>query len=276
MPRMTSSITDAVAQRLDAARAFALEAGNVVLRRFQPFGVRDALGIEMKADGSPVTLADREAEALLRERVAVAFPDDGFIGEEFGPRESRGAFRWIVDPIDGTKSFAQGVPLFGTLIAVETLQGDRWRSVVGVVNMPALGEVVSAGKGLGAWHESGGTRHPARVSRIAALRDAVLVLTGSEYTAAANAEGVQRRLAAACRFTRGWSDCYGLVLVATGRADLWFEPMVREWDVAPAPVILAEAGGRFSDWRGATSIRSGNALGSNGLLHDAALTLIRS
>lgn len=258
--------------RLDLARTLALEAGALTLRHFQ----LDDLRVEMKQDGTPVTIADREAEQVLRQGVMAEFPDDGLIGEEFGVAEGRSDFRWVFDPIDGTKSFACGVPLYGTLVAVERRVGGVWRSVVGVVNMPALGEMVYAADGCGAWQEVGGAKRAARVSGVTTLRESVMVLTGGEYTTQAGAEGVQRRLASACRLVRGWSDCYGLVLVATGRAEVWFEPVVREWDVAPAPVILREAGGTFTDWRGVEDIRSGTGLGTNGRIHAEALAIIQA
>lgn len=261
-----------ITTRLDLARTLALEAGALTLRHFQ----RDDLRVEMKQDGTPVTIADREAERLLRRGVMAEFPVDGLIGEEFGVVEGRSDFRWVFDPIDGTKSFACGVPLYGTLVGVERRMDGGWRSVVGVVNMPALGEVVYAGDGCGAWHEVNGVKRPARVSRVETLSESVMVLTGGEYTTQAGAESVQRRMASACRLVRGWSDCYGLVLVATGRAEVWFEPVVREWDVAPAPVILREAGGAFTDWRGAEDIRSGTGLGTNGRVHAEALALIQA
>ncbi len=261
-----------ITTRLDLARTLALEAGLLTQRYFQ----RADLGVEMKQDGTPVTIADREAEQMLRRGVLETLPDDGLIGEEFGIAEGRSDFRWVFDPIDGTKSFACGVPLYGNLVGVERRVAGVWSSVVGVVNMPALGEMVYASEGCGAWHETGGTKRAARVSNTTSLRESVMVLTGSEYTAQAGAEGVQRRLASACRLVRGWSDCYGLMLVATGRADVWFEPVVREWDVAPAPVILREAGGAFTDWRGAEDIRSGTGLGTNRRVHAEALAIIQA
>ncbi|GJQ28205.1 MAG: histidinol phosphate phosphatase [Phycisphaerae bacterium] len=262
----------AIADRLDAARAMAAEAGALVMRYFQ----RDGLSVETKSDGTPVTRADREAEEFLRDRIRSRYPDDGLVGEEYGEHAGRGAFRWVIDPIDGTKSFARGVPLFGTLLAVERQAAGLWRSVVGVVEMPALGETVFAGEGLGAWHVAGGVRRAARVSHVGSLREALMVHTGPEYTESAGAGSAQRRLTGACGLVRGWSDCYGLVLVATGRAEVWFEPSVKPWDIAPAPVILHEAGGKFTDWRGDESAYGGNGLGTNGLVHADAMALIRA
>lgn len=258
---------------MEFARDIALKAGAATLGHFQ----REDLPVEMKRDGTPVTEADRQAEELLRALVGVRFADDGLIGEEFGVREGRSVFRWVFDPIDGTKSFACGVPLYGNLVAVERRGEDgSWWPVIGVVNMPALGELVYAGEGLGAWHESRGrAKRPARVSKVARLADSVVVITGMEYVQKGRAESAMSRLAGACRMVRGWSDCYGLVLVATGRADVWFEPAVSHWDIAPAPPILAEAGGEFTDVQGRRSVVNGSGVGTNRLLHEAVLAAVR-
>ncbi|CAG0999136.1 histidinol-phosphatase [Phycisphaerales bacterium] len=258
-------MSQGLVERMAFAREIALRAGAATLRHFQ----REDLSVEMKRDGTPVTAADREAEELLRRLVGERYPDDGLIGEEYGQQDGRGEFRWVFDPIDGTKSFACGVPLYGNLVAVERRGADgAWIPVVGVVNMPALGEIVYAAEGQGAWHESAGRdKRAARVSQVERLRDAVVVMTGMEYVRKGKAEDAMERVSRACRMVRGWSDCYGLVLVATGRADVWLEPAVSHWDIAPALPILLEAGGEFTDFQGRRRVQSGSGLGTNGRLH---------
>ncbi|MDX2132977.1 MAG: inositol monophosphatase family protein [Planctomycetota bacterium] len=267
-------MADELLQRLDTALAAVSAAGDAILAHYQ----RDDLPIEMKRDGTPVTIADREAEQLLRAFVRARYPADALVGEEFGVQEGDSDFRWVFDPIDGTKSFACGVPLFGTLIGVEKRdERGQWGSVIGVVHMPALAETVWAASGHGAWHRTAGKPvRPARVSGVERLEDAVFVTTGREYFEAGRAEHVHERLARACRLTRGWSDCYGLVLVATGRADVWCEPVVHVWDVAPAPPIMREAGGVYTDWAGTPDIRSSTGLAANRAVHAQALGVVRS
>ena len=228
------------------------------------FGTGTA-AVELKADETPVTRADREAETLVRQIVGRRFPDHGILGEEEGETNAGGPVRWIVDPLDGTKSFVAGVPLYGTLIGVE-VAGEP---VVGVCYLPALDELVAAARGLGCtWNG-----RPCRASTTATLADAVVVT--SDERAARRRSGGWDRLADATRMQRTWGDCYGYVLVATGRADVMIDPVMNAWDCAPFLPILAEAGGRFTDWRGAATIHGGDAVGTNGVLHDAVLGLLR-
>lgn len=232
----------------------------------------------MKRDGTPVTNADREAEQLLRGWVRERFAEDGLVGEEYGVEEGKSEYRWVFDPIDGTKSFACGVPLYGTLVGVERRAEDGvWTSVIGVVEMPALRERVWGARGLGAWHQrENETERPARVSAVGSLGESVFVTTGREYFEKGRAMRVHDHLASVCRLTRGWSDCYGLVLVATGRAEVWCEPLVHVWDVAPALPIMLEAGGAYSDWSGAPDIRAATCLATNGRVHAEALGAINA
>ncbi|QOJ01453.1 MAG: hypothetical protein HRU70_13540 [Phycisphaeraceae bacterium] len=267
---------EAIQHRLDAAKALALEAGAVALHAFRRAGLR----IDHKLDGTPVSEADLACERALRDAVERAFPDDAVLGEEFGAREGSTGFRWIFDPIDGTKTFLQGVPLWGTLVSVEQHLADTWEPVAGAVHMPALGEIVWGAPGLGAfWHTPDAGTRPARVSRTERLADAVIVTTGPEYIARGHGQAAWERLNDACRFTRGWSDCYGSVLVATGRAEAWFEPSVALWDVSAPRAVIHAAGGRCTDFNGAWSPEGwgtggGSCLATNGLIHSQTLTII--
>ena len=212
-----------------------------------------------KSDGSFVTIADRQAESYLRERIAERFPDDGILGEEEGESQGKSGRRWILDPIDGTFAFVHGVPLYGVLIAVE-IDGEL---SVGVVNMPALGEIVSAAKGVGCFFNG----EPARVSATAELKDALLLSTS--FVSATEL------LRARAKVSRTWGDCYGYVLVATGRADVMLDPVMNLWDCAPLLPIMEEAGGTFTDWRGVRTADGGNAIATNGVLFDEVMRLIR-
>lgn len=212
-----------------------------------------------KSDGSYVTIADREAESYLRKRIAERFPDDGILGEEEGELPGKSGRRWILDPIDGTFAFVHGVPLYGVLIAVE-IEGEM---SVGVVNIPALGEIVSAAKGMGCFLNG----EPARVSTTAELKDALLLSTSFERMT----EALQGR----AKVSRTWGDCYGYVLVATGRADIMLDPVMNLWDCAPLLPIMEEAGGTFTDWRGVRTVDGGNSIATNGWLFEEVMNLIR-
>lgn len=247
---------------LEAAREFALEAGEVTLRYFG--GIVDS---EAKGDGSPVTIADREAERLIRERVGTRFSDHGVLGEEFPPTNEGARVRWILDPIDGTRSFMRGVPLYGVLIGVE-VDGDP---VVGVAHFPALHETVSAGKGLGCrWNGE-----PCAVSRVGSLDRALTTTTDVERILSRPQGPGWRRIQQESSFSRTWGDCYGHILVATGRSEAHVDPVLSPWDAGPLLTILEEAGGRFTSLEGQPTIHGGSGISSNGILHDRILDMLR-
>jgi histidinol phosphatase-like enzyme (inositol monophosphatase family) len=258
-----------VATRLDAAIGFAREGGAVTLRYFGTTRFK----VETKRDGSEVTTADRETEQCLRALIERAFPEDGILGEEFGEKPSASGWRWVLDPIDGTASFVHGVPLYGTLVACEFAGQTR----AGVIHMPALGEMVYAGQGGGAWHvaSEGAEPVPARVSGVADLGDAMLCTTSFGYYRQAGSEAALGALFDRCGKTRGWSDCYAHVLCATGRIEAVVEPVLYPWDIAPMQVIYAEAGGRTTDWAGRPGAYHPTGVSTNGLVHGALLDLLR-
>lgn len=261
-------MTDPLDLRLELAVSMARAAGELTLAAFRS----PDLEIERKSDGSPVTAADRAAERLLRGRIAAAFPGDAVLGEEEGSTAGTSGFAWILDPIDGTESFVRGVPLFGTLVACE----HEGEVALGVIACPAAGELVYAARGRGAfWSVGGGAPRPARVSRTARLAEALVTSTSLARLDRATSPGARERLLAAAGKTRGWSDCYAYLLVATGRADVAFDcDGMQVWDNAALQPIVLEAGGRFSDLRGEHTVRGGSALASNGLLHDDLLSLL--
>ncbi len=251
-------------RRMEFAEDLARKAGGVVLRYYQK-----SLSVERKADRTPVTAADREAEELLREQIQAAFPEDGILGEEFGERPGTTGKRWILDPIDGTKSFVQGVPLFGMLIGLEGSEGSE----MGVVYLPALDELVCAARGEGSWWN--GRR--AKVSDVGDLSEACITYTSLRTfnQAGPHATRAWPRLAASTRIQRGWGDCYGHLLVATGRADAMFDPILNSWDCSPWPPILEEAGGTFTDWNGNRTIHGGSGISTNGRLLRPVLEILQ-
>ncbi len=236
-------------------------AGDITLKYF-----RKRPETSTKTDGSYVTIADREAEAYLRREIAERFPDDGIVGEEEGESPGRSGRRWIVDPIDGTFAFVHGVPFYGVLIGLE-IDGQ---AVVGAINIPALDEIVCAAKGSGCFLNG----EPARVSNTARLEDALLLSTDfmacERYGFGRAAELLQSR----AKTSRTWGDCYGYVLVATGRADVMLDPVMNLWDCAALAPIVEEAGGTFTDWRGARRVDGGNSIATNGLLFDEVMSLV--
>jgi len=258
---------DDLTSRLDLALAVAREAGEITLRYFR----RDNFQIERKADTSPVTVADREAEEHLRRRIAAAFPEDGILGEELGEQPGTSGYRWILDPIDGTKSFIYGVPLYGQLIGVEREQ----RSVIGVINIPALDECAWAAVGHGAWyHRADEPPRRAAVSKVPRLAEALLLTSEAEGYTAIGRWDVLTKLAHSAWLTRTWGDCYGYLLVATGRADAMVDPRMHVWDAAALQPILEEAGGTFTDWQGQPSIYTGNAVATNGQVLEEVLSIL--
>ena len=261
-----NTVSPELSDRLQFAVDIARQAGEVTLKYFQ----QDNYEVDLKADNSPVTIADQQAEQLLRNQIAARFPEDGIIGEEYGKTEGSNDYCWVLDPIDGTKSFISGVPLYGTLVGVLHQQ----QGVVGVIFMPGLDEMIYAGQGQGAWYRRGTSEpQPARVSTRRSLQDAVVVTTQIDSFAKRQAQQAFHDLEKDARITRTWGDCYGYLLVATGRADIMIDPIMNIWDAAAIQPILEEAGGTFTDWQGVPSIHQGEGVGTNGHLLEAALKI---
>jgi histidinol phosphatase-like enzyme (inositol monophosphatase family) len=254
--------------RLVLALQIAREAGKITLEYFR----REDLEVERKGDDSPVTAADRRVEEHLRSRIGEAFAHDAVVGEELTDRPGNSPFGWVVDPIDGTKSFIHGVPLYGTLIGIE----HEGEPVAGVIYIPALDECVYASRGNGAWYVQGQkSKRPARVSRQAPLSQCLFLTSEVDSFDEIDRRDVYDRLQSTARLSRTWGDCYGYLMVATGRAELMVDPVVAVWDLAPMLPILEEAGGTFTDWQGRRTIHSGQALATNGLLLDEVLAIVQ-
>lgn len=253
--------TDSNRALLGFAVDAAFEAGQLTLAHFQT-GVQ----VDWKADDSPVTRADREAEAALRRRIESRFPRHAIVGEEMGVAAGDATHRWIIDPIDGTQSFIRGVPLYGVLVGLE-IAGDM---VVGVSYFPALGEMVAAARGEGCrWNG-----RDVRVSQTDSLSHAALAFTDSAFWEREDLRHRWQALQGSVRSVRGWGDCYGHCLVATGRVDAMIDPIMNLWDCAALLPILEEAGGRFTDWQGQARADGGTALGTNARIHEALLRLL--
>lgn len=248
--------------RYELAVETAEKAGQLALRYF------DAdVQVEWKADESPVTVADRDAEMLLRTTLLSRFPDDGFLGEEHGDKPGASGYRWIVDPIDGTRNFIRNIPIWGTLVGLEY----RGEMIAGVVVAPALRQTWRALRGDGAYR---GERR-IRVSDVPTLQQSTVFYTGlSWYAKAGRLDDIVKLLNGA-QTSRGFGDFYGFVLTAQGSGELMIDFGVHIWDVAAIKPLIEEAGGRFSDWHGNATIERPDVIVTNGRVHDETLALLR-
>lgn len=257
--------------RLELAKQIALEAGELTRKYF--FG-QSQLAVERKKDNSPVTEADRNAEKLLRTRISEHFPDDAILGEEFPEKSGTSGFRWILDPIDGTKSFIHGVPLYSTLIGVEK-DGE---SLLGVIALPALEEMVWAEKGAGAWWNAPRFAEPipAKVSQTPSLEESLFLTSEVISFDQFGRRDAYTLLEKTALLTRTWGDAYGYFLVATGRADVMVDPILSLWDAGPLLVVIEEAGGKFTDWKGNRTIFNEEGIATNGLFHHQIVQWIQT
>lgn len=264
--------SDAPAVLLHAAADLARVAGDVALRHFRPGPAGGTLDVETKGDGSPVTAADRSAEDAARRWLAERYSADDVLGEEFG-RSLRGAGRcWVLDPIDGTKTFVRGVPLWGTLVACveQRPDGGFGEVLAGAAYFPAVGELVAAAPGEGCWWN--GAR--ARVSAVDHLARATVCTTDPRFDARPDRREGWQRLEAAAGLSRSWGDCYGYLLVATGRAEVMVDAIVGDWDTAALLPVVEEAGGRFTSWEGVRTAFGGSAVATNATLAEPVHRLL--
>lgn len=238
---------------MQAAAEVARKSGDVALGFF-----RKGVTVDIKGDGTPVTVADRTSEQTARDWIEARFPQDGILGEEFGETRPGAKRRWILDPIDGTKTFIRGVPLWGTLVAVA--EGER--ILAGAAYFPAVGELLAASPGAGCfWNDK-----PTKVSSVAELSQAVVLSTDERFLQYPERGNAWRALAAKASMDRTWGDCYGYLLVATGRAEVMVDEILSPWDAAALQPIIEEAGGVFTDWTGTRTSFGGNAIATNGAL----------
>ena len=248
---------------MEAALEVARTASLVAMRYY-----KSGLAVETKFDGSPVTLADRAAEQLAREWIHARFPADAILGEEFGETPGSNNRRWLLDPIDGTKSFVRGVPLWGTCVAV--VEGDV--VVAGAAAYPAVEEYIAAAPGEGCWHNEA----RCRVSEVVTLADATVLCTDDRNFPSPDRRAGWDRLSLAAGVSRGWGDCYGYLLVATGRAEVMVDPILNPWDAPPFLPIIEEAGGVFTGWTGVRDAFAGDAIASNEKLARIAREMLTS
>jgi histidinol-phosphatase len=272
-------------RELEVARRAVERAGALTL---EYFGAK--FTVEYKADATPVTIADRGAETLIRDELTSAFPADGIVGEEFPEKIGTSGRRWIIDPIDGTASFVRAVPLYGVLVGLEIADrtdaaaappaasagaaAERAHSrtcVVGVAGFPALRETYWATRGAGAFRNG----EPIRVSGVTRLADATVVTSdvksqwyGDRF------DGFVRLVGRAAR-QRGWGDCYGYALVASGRAEVMVDPLLNPWDIAALVPIIEEAGGEFFDWSGTPTIYGGSGIATVAALRAEVMAALR-
>ncbi len=258
-----------LSSRLEFALQVAREAQTLILSYYQ----NESLEVISKSDLTPVTAADRGAEELIRDRLKTAFPTDGVLGEEFPETPGTSGFRWILDPVDGTKSFVHGVPLFGTLIGVEYEK----QCVVGVCRFPGLDEVVYASIGNGAWWQIGeDAPKRARIADVTSLDNATFCQTNMlRWETIGRWEALMTMLRSV-GLARGWGDCFGHMLVATGRAHVMIDPSMNPWDAAALVPIVQEAGGHFVDWTGSPTIYGGSGLSVVPGLKDEVLRILNT
>lgn len=249
--------------RYELAVEAARQAGQLALSYFD-----GSFTVEWKSDLSPVTVADRESEQLLRRTLLGAFPNDGFLGEEFGDTPGSSGFRWIIDPIDGTRNFVRGVPLWATLVGLE----HNGETIAGVAEVPVLRHTYRALRGDGAYRND----RRIHVSDINDLSKSMVFYTSLSWFIKASRREAFLELTARSERQRGFGDFYGHVLVAQGSGEAMIEHGVHPWDVAALLPIVEEAGGQFSDWSGRRTIHSPDVLISNGKLHEEILTILRA
>lgn len=220
-----------------------------------------------KGDNSPVTVADREAEAMLRRDLLTAYPEDGFLGEEYGETPSRNGFRWVADPIDGTRSFVRGIPHWATLASLE-YQGEP---IAGVAYEPLLNRTWHALRGEGAFRDD----VRIRVSTVERLENAVMFYSTLNWFVTNDRKDGFVELARRTQRQRGYGDYYGHLLVAQGAGEFMIENNVHEWDVSALKIIVEEAGGRFSNWADEATTTSSDCISSNGRIHALVLATLR-
>ena len=248
--------------RYDAALDAAQQAGQFALGYFD-----QGIAVEWKSDQSPVTIADRGAEELLRKTLLGRFPNDGFLGEEFGDTPGSSGYRWIIDPIDGTRSFVRGIPIWGTMVGLE-YKGEL---IAGVVAIPAMKQVYHALRGLGAFRDD----RKIRVSTVDALAKAHVYYSSISWFQRAGHEEQFLDLVRQTERQRGFGDFYGFLMVAQGSGEIMVEYGVHSWDLGALVPILEEAGGKLTAWDGKLDIEKPDVLASNGILHEQALKIIR-
>lgn len=254
--------TETLPNLLAFAQELAWQAGRSTLAYFNTGVVPD-----LKADQTPVTIADREAEQRMRTMIEQRFPQHAILGEEYGETNAGASHRWILDPIDGTKSFVQGVPFYGVLVGLER-DGEP---VLGVCYLPALDEMIAAATQQGCTLNG----RQVHVSDVSQLSDAVLVCSDAESFRTYKRDATFDYVRSKAKFTRTWGDCYGHILVATGRAEIMLDPVLSVWDCAALLPIMEESGGSFTSWHGEATIWGESGISTNAALHNEVMRIVK-
>jgi histidinol phosphatase-like enzyme (inositol monophosphatase family) len=247
-------------------REFALELARASGEFIRPYFARPDLAVELKSDRTIVTAADRGAEKLMREMIQRRFPEHGILGEEYGAERVDAEYVWVLDPVDGTISFAAGVPLFGTLIALQ----HRGQPVLGIIHQPVLGELVV---GDGTTTTCNG--RAVRCTTTTRVEAAMVLTSGLENISRYQNSSAFFAFAAGAKTFRGWGDCYGYLMVATGRADVMCDPIMNPWDIAALIPVIRGAGGTITDWHGGDPVNAKSIVAAaTAELHAAVITAL--
>lgn len=249
-------------QLLDFAIKTSDKAGKITLNYYQK-----SLTIETKSDLSPVTIADKEAELLFRSEIEKQFPEHAILGEEFGKKETGSPYKWIIDPIDGTKSFISGIPFYSNLLGLEY----EGKIVLGIANFPALNEMYYASENYGAFLN----QQKIVVGNKKKIEECRIMTTDVRHLENVPLAKQAKKLLDQSLFYRTWGDAYGHAMVASGRADVMLDPLMNPWDGAPFGIILKEAGGYFGDWNGKETIYGENTFSSNNELKNIILSQLQ-
>lgn len=243
---------------------FLAEKSGAVIR---PYFGQAALTVEIKEDQTPVTQADREAEAVMRDLIRKAYPDHGILGEEFGPENTSAEFVWVLDPVDGTISFSRGCPLFGTLIGLL----HNGKPLLGAIHQPLLNQLC-----IGNNTETTLNGRAVQLRDTPQLSEAMLLTTDMAHIAQYQKKEGFERLLRQTRLFRTWGDCYGYLLLVSGGADVMLDPIMNPWDLIPLIPIIQGANGVITTWSGADASRGGSCVAANGQLHPRVLEILNS
>ncbi len=257
LPKQQRPTSTAMAEFGPFALRLAAASADIIRHYF-----RQSYAVELKEDASPVTIADRQAEKVMRDLIAGEFPGHGVVGEEFGRSNPEAEYQWVLDPIDGTKTFVAGSYLFGTLIALV----QNGRPILGVIHQPIVGELL-IGDGLGTWLNG----RPVHVRDCASIEEAILLTTLHWNVGKYHDGEAFQRLSRRVHRYNNWGDCHGYFLVASGGADIMTDPILNEWDLMALIPIIEGAGGRITDWRGDDPIGGSGAVATGGQIHEAVI-----
>ena len=249
---------------LNFSQRIVKESSVVAMKYFKPGGIKSTL----KKDKSPVTIADLKCDDFLLKQIKAKFPSHSILSEENGVHENGSEFKWIIDPIDGTRNFMRGYPFWGTLLAVE-YQGEV---VSGVISMPAINLFIHAVKGKGCYLNN----KRQRVSKLDKLENSYLLHGSLKDLLKHDYKENFLNLASKCDYTRGFGDCHGHIFIIGGMAEIMIDPRVAPYDIAPTKICVEEAGGKLTDFHGIDSIYNKTAVITNGLVHDEVLEILNS